>query len=272
MKEHNTPISPDSAVLTKPKMSKKKIATSITLGVLSVLLAVIMMVFIVYVSSYSRADEDALKIFEETQLTKNVSVEVDRSGNITVRPEGITPTTAFIFYPGGKVENTAYIPLMQKCAESGILCIIAKMPCNLAFLDTGAAKGIKKAHPEITSWYIGGHSLGGVAASSYLKKHADEFDGLILLGSYASVDLSATDLKALTVRATNDEVVSPADHESHLNNLPAGYLETFIEGGCHAYFGMYGEQKGDGTPTISPTEQIVMTSHVITSFISKNNG
>ena len=32
-----------------------------------------------------------------------------------------------------------------------------------------------------------------------------------------------------------------------------------IDGGCHAYFGMYGTQDGDGKPTISNEEQIVLT-------------
>ena len=36
-----------------------------------------------------------------------------------------------------------------------------------------------------------------------------------------------------------------------------------IEGGCHAYFGMYGEQKGDGRATITHTEQIAQTVEAI---------
>lgn len=35
---------------------------------------------------------------------------------------------------------------------------------------------------------------------------------------------------------------------------------SLIPGGCHAYFGMYGLQKGDGTPSISNTRQIQQTA------------
>ena len=265
----NTPA--DNTVLARTTMTKKKKAFIIALAAASILLAILMIVFIAYVNSYSRADTDAIEEFQSTYLSKPISVEEDKSGNITVKPEGTVPTTALIFYPGGKVECAAYIPLMQKCAESGMLCIIAKMPCNLAFIDTGAAKSIKEAHPEITSWYIGGHSLGGVAASSYLKKHTDEFDGLVLLGSYSTKDLSDSDLKAITIRGTNDTVVSLDDHNENLKNLPDGYREVFIEGGCHAYFGMYGEQKEDGTPTVTPAEQIVQAAYLITNFVFEDN-
>ena len=249
-----------------------KIKKGILIAALSVLvlLAVFMISFYVYVSSYSRADLDAINDFKSIYLTKEISVSEDRSGNLTIKAKNASPTTAIIFYPGGKVEHTSYLPLMQKCAEEGILCIIAKMPCNLAFFNTGAAKSIKKAHPEITSWYIGGHSLGGIAASSYLKKHTGEFDGLILLGSYSTADLSSSGIKALTVRGTNDGVVTKEDHDKNLKNLPAGYQEAYIEGGCHAYFGMYGEQKGDGAPTVSAPDQIVQAAYLIVSFINSN--
>lgn len=263
--QNNTSI---SASITSQKPAKK--AITITIGATLIVIAILMIVFIAYVNSYSRANTEGLQQFETTYLSQSITVAQDKAGNIAVKQKDTAPTTALIFYPGGKVENTAYIPLMQKCAESGILCIIARMPCNLAFLNTGAANSIKKAHPEITNWYIGGHSLGGVAASSYVKKHADDFDGLILLGSYASKDISNTNINVLTIRGTNDEVVTLSDHNENLSNLPSGYREAFIEGGCHAYFGMYGEQKGDGTPTISPQDQIIQTAYLITGFINSN--
>ena len=39
--------------------------------------------------------------------------------------------------------------------------------------------------------------------------------------------------------------------------------ETVIEGGCHAYFGAYGAQKGDGTPAITCEEQMQQTVQAI---------
>lgn len=58
-------------------------------------------------------------------------------------------SAGFIFYPGGKVEYTAYEPLMKACAQKGILCVLAEMPFNLAVFDMDAAKGISENYPEI---------------------------------------------------------------------------------------------------------------------------
>ena len=52
-------------------------------------------------------------------------------------------------------------------------------------------------------------------------------------------------------------------------NLPAGFTEVILDGGCHAYFGMYGPQDGDGTPTISNEDQIYMTAHYIDSTVKQ---
>lgn len=75
------------------------------------------------------------------------------------------PAAGLIFYPGGKVENTAYAPLLHDLAEDGILCVLVKMPCNLAVLDMNAADSIPERFSEVTDWYIGGHSLGGAMAA-----------------------------------------------------------------------------------------------------------
>ena len=49
--------------------------------------------------------------------------------------------------------------------------------------------------------------------------------------------------------------------------MPDNFTEVVIDGGCHAYFGMYGEQEGDGVATISNQEQIAKTADAISEFI-----
>lgn len=46
------------------------------------------------------------------------------------------------------------------------------------------------------------------------------------------------------------------------------YTETIIDGGCHAGFGSYGAQKGDGTPIISAEEQQQQTADVLAAWIN----
>ena len=250
--------------------TRNRIITSIACVILALLIASVV-AFLAYVSQYSHANTADIEAFSSIAVADDLIETYIEGGNIVIKPKDAIPTTAIIFYPGGKVEHTSYVPLMKKCAESGILCIIAKMPFNLAFFSTNASNNVREKHPEVTSWYLCGHSLGGTAASMHIKKHASEFDGLILLGSYASSDLSDTDLNVLTIRGTNDEIVTKDDVEKHLSNLPKGYQEATIEGGCHAYFGMYGTQKGDGTPSISNTDQIIQAAYLITSFIEANS-
>ena len=216
-------------------------------------LAMIVGACAIYLGDYYRADYEAIGAF----LPQGTTFKEDSDGTIVFEPEGATK--GLIFYPGGKVEYRAYVPLMQACAEEGILCVLVEMPFNLAVLDVNAADGIQREYPEIEDWYIGGHSLGGSMAASYLAGHTEDYEGLILLGSYSTADLSDTDLEVLSVFGSEDQVMNREKYDENKSNLPTDFTETVIEGGCHAYFGMYGAQEGDGTPTITNEEQIRIT-------------
>ena len=215
----------------------------------------------IYLGDYYRADNEAIGAF----LPQGSAWKEEPNGNIVFEPDGAT--TGLIFYPGGKVEHTAYIPLMQACTENGILCVIIEMPFNLAVFDVNAADGIQKEYPQIENWYIGGHSLGGSMAASYLEKNVEDYEGLILLGSYATADLSDTDLDVLSIYGSEDQVMNREKYDDNKSNLPSNFTEIVIEGGCHAYFGMYGAQDGDGTPSITNEEQILQTAEYIAQMI-----
>lgn len=218
----------------------------------------------IYVSDYYRADPDAIATFiadnhtSKTVVTEGTIAYGDTDANV-----------GFIFYPGGKVEYTAYEPLMMKLASSGVLCILIEMPFNLAVLDMNAADGIRELYPNIEAWYMGGHSLGGSMAASYIAKHIEEFEGLVLLGSYSTADISGTSLDVLSMFGSQDQVMNHKKYSKYKENLPSDFTEFVIEGGCHAYFGMYGEQKGDGFPSIDVKEQIDITADCIWDFISE---
>jgi len=241
--------------LWKDKRIKKRFITAASVVLV---LAIIAGVCISYVGDYYRADWDAIEAFAPMN---SVSTEQHDNGILVFRPEN--PTKGFIFYPGGKVEYTAYQPLMAACAQQGVLCILVEMPFNLAVLDINAADGIQEQYPEIEKWYIGGHSLGGSMAASYLAEHVDEYDGLILLGSYSTADLSETDLDVLSVYGSEDQVMNRDKYEKNKSNLPSDFTEVIIQGGCHAYFGVYGAQEGDGKPAISNEQQIFLTAEQI---------
>ncbi len=211
-----------------------------------------------YVNDYYHASDRA-----EAALVSDgqVTVSTLEDDTIVFAPEEIC--AGIIFYPGGKVEYTAYAPLMRALAENGFLCILPHMPCNLAVLDVNAADGYEELFPEIEIWYLGGHSLGGAMAASYAGKHASEYEGLILLAAYSTVDLTDSGLTVLSVYGEYDQVLNMEKYEKYKSNLPDDYTEMVIEGGCHSYFGSYGLQEGDGTPTITEEEQISTTADYI---------
>ncbi len=238
---------------------KRKIFIIVTSIVL--VLAIVVAACAIYLGNYYKADEKAIEVF----MPQGSTWKEEANGNITFEPKGATK--GLIFYPGGKVEHRAYIPLMQACAEKGILCVIVEMPFNLAVFDVNAADGIQKEYPQIEDWYIGGHSLGGSMAATYLEKHFGDYEGLILLGSYSTSNLSNTDLKVLSVYGSENMVLNRKKYEENKSNLPEDFTESIIEGGCHAFFGMYGAQDGDGTPSITNEEQIFRTAELIAELV-----
>ncbi len=240
--------------------SKRKILI-ISASVLAII-ALIFPACAIYLGNYYRAYEGAIAVFSPDE---NISISTLDNGSVVFEPQDAT--IGFIFYPGGKVEHNAYQPLMASLARKGILCVLVEMPFNLAVFDINAADGIQESYPQIESWYIGGHSLGGSMAAAYLSKHSDEYDGLVLLGSYSTSNLSDTELSVLSIYGSEDNVLNRKKYDSNRSNLPEDFTEIIIDGGCHAYFGMYGPQDGDGTPTISNHEQIRLTVENIIGFI-----
>ena len=169
----------------------------------------------------------------------------------------------FIFYPGGKVETQAYAPLMKELAKQGVLCVLVHMPFHLAVLDMNAADGIQDDY-DIENWYIGGHSLGGAMAASYVANHLTEYEGLVLLASYSTGEIS--NLNVLSIYGSEDQVMNKEKYDEYRKNIP-DVDEVVLEGGNHAGFGDYGHQKGDGVSTISNLKQIQITSEYILKMI-----
>lgn len=239
-------------------MKKSKKLLLIFMGIVCLLLAA----GAYYVNDYYRVEEKALDSLQSSDAVKVYTIEDDI---YVFEPEEIK--AGLIFYPGGKVEYTAYAPLLRQCAENGILCILPKMPFQLAVLDINAADGVQQYFPKIEEWYIGGHSLGGSMAAAYLEKHVEEYRGLILCAAYSTADLSTSGVKVLSMYGSNDGVLNMEKYEENKSNLPENTAEEVIDGGCHAYFGMYGAQEGDGTPEISNEEQIKMAVEAISLFV-----
>jgi len=177
---------------------------------------------------------------------------VDSSTRIELLPTGHAAATGLIFYPGALVDPRAYVPLLTPLAADGFPVVVVKPPYGIALLATGAASGIIGSIPAVHRWVVGGHSLGGVAATSYAGAGHASVDGLLLWASYPNGSIaSATSLQVTSVSAGNDGLATPSKIEASKHDLPPDTRFVTVEGAVHAYFGDYGTQRGDGTPTIS---------------------
>ena len=180
--------------------------------------------FLWYASDYYPAQDVALAVL--AQDGDSITVQ----DNLTILSTQAPSDTALIFYPGAKVEATAYLPLLDQIRQLGVTCILVDMPFRMAIFAPNAAQGVMEQFPDIQHWYLAGHSMGGAMASQFAADHPDQVEGLILLGAYLYGDYP-----------------------------PADTLENVVEipGGNHAQFGNYGPQKGDPPASITAAEHLV---------------
>lgn len=243
--------------------NKTKIGKKIIIIFTSVLL-IIIGAFLIYTSDYYHADDAAIE-----EIRADVDIEISNVKGALIFDPG-NADTALIFYPGGKVEYTAYEPLMIKIAQKGILCILPKMPFNLAVFDINAADTYISQNANILHWNIGGHSLGGSMAASYASKNSEKIEGLILLASYSTANISSGNVRVLSIYGSNDKVLNKEAYQKYKSNLPMNFTEIVLNGGNHAGFGYYGPQKGDGKAEITPEKQQMDTAQAIVDFCMKS--
>lgn len=169
---------------------------------------------------------------------------------------------ALVFYPGAKVEYTAYAPLMRKISEEGTDCFLCEMPYNLAVFGINTADKIIENY-SYNKWYIGGHSLGGAMASTYANGR-DDISGLVLMGAYPTAEPGCP---TLIIYGSNDGVINRSKLEQGVSFDGATVAE--ISGGNHAQFGSYGVQTGDHNADITREEQWDITVKVVSEFTDK---
>lgn len=232
------------------KAGRRRRKWKIVVGGLLAGVALCLGAFFWYVSDYYHADARAMAIAQQGTGIETVE-------NLTVLSPDTPSDTAIIFYPGAKVQAEAYLPLLDTLRQSGLICVLVHMPFHLAVLDVNAAQDVIDRFPEVTHWYVAGHSMGGAMASRFAAGHPDAVDGVILLGAYLYGDYPAED--TLTVYGSlNSSVAEKIDYTDNV---------VVIDGGNHAQFGNYGPQKGDLPAEISAEEQQAQAVEAIQAFL-----
>ena len=228
---------------------KRKILWLIPVAVLLAFAAA----FLLYTSVYYHASDDALPALGSDTV---IVTETDYGWFF----DGPDAGRALIFYPGAKVEETAYAPLLHALADAGIDVCLVRMPFHMAVFGMDRATGIME-QVEYDDWYIGGHSLGGAVAANYAADH--DLNGVILLASYPTKDV---DEPMLIIYGSEDgelNLARIAEAERY------GKVDKIvIEGGNHAGFGSYGAQRGDNAAAVTEDEQQRLTAESILSWLS----
>ena len=165
-------------------------------------------------------------------------------------------TQGFILYPGARVDARSYAPLLRNMALRGIVSVLINMPYNNPTLGLRRAKHAMKSVPEINQWIVGGHSLGGTSAATFVKYNVSKVNGLILWASYPSkiMSLRKALLPVLSIYGDHDGLTTIEDIDDHRDYLPISSEYHLIAGANHTGFGSYGDgepQEGDNYSSLS---------------------
>jgi hypothetical protein len=190
-------------------------------------------------------------------LKSDSQVTVTSGQWLVFTPAASEPTTGFIIYPGGRVDNRAYAPTAHQIAAKGYLVVIVRMPLNLAVFGVNTAHDVQAAYPQIRHWAIGGHSLGGAMSAMFAKNNPSAVQGLALWAAYPASgdDLSRSGLHVVSIFGSQDGLATGEKIVGSRPLLPADTTWVQIPGGDHAQFGWYGDQAGDKPASISRTDQ-----------------
>lgn len=221
-------------------------------------------------ATYARPPlQDALAALNSDNL-----VEVTDEPWLTFTPKAQPPTTALIFYPGGRVDPRAYSSLLHTIAAEGYLVVVPSFPINMAVFDANEGDEIIAHYPEIEHWAIAGHSVGGTMAAQYTSKNPETIEGLAIWASYPadSADLSDFDIPVLSIYGGNEITVTDEAVAERKHLLPADTVYIRIEGGDHHQFGSYLVPPADQlatTPRAEQHEQIIQVTLEILIAVSQ---
>lgn len=235
-----------------PKQLRRRAELRIALAVPALLVCIVLVAAVAWARPFppsggvlAGAQTDiAVKVTETLTWYELAPTARDDAGDL------IVPTVGLVFTPGARVDPRAYAGMLSPLAQAGNLVIVLKDPMGIALIDPDHAARPMAVHGEITSWVVGGHSLGGTAAAGFADRDT-RVRGLLLWASYPASPLTRTDLWVMSIYGTEDGLATPEKIEQHKSYLPPATQYVAVQGGVHAFFGDYGDQPGDGSPTVA---------------------
>ena len=234
-------------------------------------LALAVVVFLVWAHTVFAGERpQSLQAWTDSEITMRHT-----ESSIVIEPADGGSAVGLVFIPGARVDPSAYLwKLSGIVAETGATVVITEPTLNLAFFDQRPLSTFTSEAPDVSQWYVGGHSLGGVRACQLAEAGTDaaadpEVVGLVLFGSYCANDLSDTDLRVLSLVGEHDGLSTPAKVEASAGLLPDDTVTVLLEGANHAAFGDYGPQPGDDVATASDEETRDGITEAVAGFLGQ---
>lgn len=198
-------------------------------------------------------------------------VSVKTTGGVHVlAPADANVTTGFVFYPGARVAPDAYYSVLAPLVtRANVAVFVPKMPLNVALLDAGTADSIRRDNPTVRTWFVGGHSLGGVAACQYADSH--DVRGLVLFASYCNANVSDEEVAVLSVTGSADTVLDRENYRAARTRLPPTATVREIRGMNHTQFGSYRGQRGDSPAPRSYAETHDQLADVLVPWVANRS-
>jgi pimeloyl-ACP methyl ester carboxylesterase len=248
---------------------------------LALLLAVILG-FLVYASVPMTAEASPLDAVRANPAISTVetadsivlspSPENDTSTNTgTSTSPGTDTSTGLVFIAGARVDPAAYAAKLSGLAEAGVTVAIVRPVLGFAILEWRDIRTFTSLAPGVDTWFVGGHSLGGVRACQYIADQVDAapLAGLVLFGSYCAADVSTGSVPALSIAGSEDGLSTPDKIADAAALLPTSTDFVEIAGANHASFGDYGVQPGDGTATADDADVTDAITEAVLAFMTE---
>ncbi len=249
---------------SKNKLSIKR-GVLIAVGVLALLSGLIFIGYFLYSSIHSWEPDP--KAYNDVINNDNFQI-AENFGYYSVKPVNSTAQEGLIIYQGAFADARAYLAPYSALADSGIAVFVVRSPFGFALFNIGGANQIIKDNPEITIWYVGGHSLGGVAACEYAKSNPQKIKGLILLGSFCNGNAASLNTEVLSISASKDGLSTTEKIDESRTKLPADTKFVVIDGANHSQFASLEKiQPGDMQATIGQLEATSQINDAIINFV-----
>jgi dienelactone hydrolase len=211
--------------------------------------------------------------------TASAAVTLEEAGGRTIvarPPAGVVESDLLVvLYPGGLVRPQAYEWLARALAAQGHVTVIPEFSFDLAVTGIARADELVARYGTGKRVVLAGHSLGGAMAAQYaadrVRAGSGVPAGLVLLAAYpaSGADLAESGVHVLSVTAEHDGLVNAAALAEAWARLPSDTERVTIAGSVHAFFGRYGPQSGDGTPTVDRATAEAELVTVLAGFLAR---